>query len=72
MDFRFELPLAPESLALLPGRVKRIWRWPFAVAGRLVGRSAQPLCDSRPLKIDPQGSVERELKGLILCLTHWV
>src|SRR6266849_2693843 len=28
--------------------------------------------DSRPLKIDPQGSVERELKGLILALTHWV
>src|SRR2546425_2251686 len=28
--------------------------------------------DSRPLKIEPQGSVERELKGLILCLTHWV
>ena len=28
--------------------------------------------DSRPLKINLQGSVERELKALILCLTHWV
>ncbi len=36
MDFRFELPLAPESLALLPGRVKRIWRWPFAGQGGLL------------------------------------
>jgi hypothetical protein len=28
--------------------------------------------DSRPLKIDPQGSVEAELKGLVLSLTHRV
>jgi hypothetical protein len=28
--------------------------------------------DSRPLEIDPQGSVERELKGLVLSLTHRV
>src|SRR5947209_6955109 len=27
---------------------------------------------SRPLKMDPLGSAERGLKGLILCLTHWV
>ncbi len=26
--------------------------------------------DSRPLKIDPQGSVKAELKGLVLSLTH--
>jgi hypothetical protein len=28
--------------------------------------------DARPLEIDPERSVERELKGLILYLTHWV
>ena len=28
--------------------------------------------NSRSLEIDPQGSIEPELKGLILCFTHWV
>jgi len=27
---------------------------------------------SRSLEIDLQGSIERELKGLVLFLTHWV
>jgi len=72
----FDQTSAEGQLGVLPPRVGQVLLDEFAESPTFVQLPHQNQATigshSRSLEINLQGSIERELKGLVLFVTHWV